>query len=128
MWWAGNDPAEMQAANGAGPEREDASAAILRDRQRENERLVAVYAAREQRTRMVEGRGDGWRTGRACSLAEWKAARGEAWQVVVPRRAPRHDTKMKLGAKIEIMEEGKWQVYTLRVVDEVVEHQQRVHL
>lgn len=87
----------------ADPNSMDARREIVRGRIQENERLAAVYAAREQRTRAVEGRGDGWREGRACSVADWQAPRGEEWQVVGPskwRQNRRHKAAMKLGARI----------------------------
>ena len=123
VWWEG-DEEDVKRANGQGPPAEDAQRAILQNRWRESERLVAVYAAREQRTRMVEGKGDGWRQGRACSLAEWTAARGAAWEVVTPQRRRRGQSYMKIGAPIEIYEtsagsdEGHWELYRLQAVSE----------
>ena len=56
--------------------------------------------------------GDVWRKGRACSLMEWKAPRGEAWEVVVPTKRSRSDTVMKLGVQIDIKNErGEWRAW-----------------
>lgn len=99
-------------------EDEDEQEEVMSERAAEGGRLSAVYAARERRSRAVEGRWQGWREGRACSLAEWSAPRGDDWQVVQPKRRAEANTRrhMRKGAMIELMRGGVWTRGEVRMV------------
>ena len=90
----------------------------LQNRMNENKRLVAVYAAREQRTRAVEGRWMGWRDGRADSWEEWKFPRGDRWNIVAPtRRVAGSDRRgMQVGANVVIKRGGVWMQGTVEQI------------
>ena len=97
------------------PDRWNALREVKRARTSESERLRAVYAAREGRTKQVEG-GRGWRTGRACSLAEHEVAvadEGEWQEVPLAQRRRRARVTLWKGDVIMVR---------MRCLEEVVSH------
>ena len=94
--------AERQARRGS-DESGELGKHVMRARMGESRRVQAVMAAREGCTRAAEGTQVGWRTGRACSVAEVEARRreDEGWQVVPPRRRGQRPVRGAEGRMIE---------------------------
>ena len=106
------------------PHREDCQESLMGTRRQEGARLAAVYSAREQRSRAMEGCGDGWRAGRGCSVAEWEHKerdKRERWQPVVRRNGRRKGPRgLAIGATVQVEttgagreEDQRWETRTV---------------